>query len=285
MRTLILNSTNVSPSQTNKYSFKFLGSGVSFEKGDTIALASINVLYSWYNITSLLGNNRFSYHIKNNDVGYEVLIPDGFYSISDLNAILQFTLLANGHYLVQTTGTTTINWYPLAISTNSTYYSIQLTCNPIAVTLPTGFTNPGGKFYNTITFTVPTTPQFVISNTEFQQIIGVNAGTYPPVSQTTIYNTLSTFTPQVSPVQNIIVRCNLCNNTFANPSDILYTFTPQNVDFGSNIFIQNPTLSMIDIKAGNFQSIDIELVDQNYNKIVMKDTNVCIQLVINSATQ
>jgi len=261
MRTLILNSTNVSPSQTNKYSFKFLGSGVSFEKGDTIALASINVLYSWYNITSLLGNNRFSYHIKNNDVGYEVLIPDGFYSISDLNAILQFTLLANGHYLVQTTGTTTINWYPLAISTNSTYYSIQLTCNPIAVTLPTGFTNPGGKFYNTITFTVPTTPQFVISNT------------------------LSTFTPQVSPVQNIIVRCNLCNNTFANPSDILYTFTPQNVDFGSNIFIQNPTLSMIDIKAGNFQSIDIELVDQNYNKIVMKDTNVCIQLVINSATQ
>ena len=281
MRTLILNSTNVSPSQTNKYVFNFLGSGVSFEKGDTIALASINVLYSWYNITSLLGNNLFSYSIRGRT--YPVLIPDGFYSISDLNAILQFTLVENGHYLVQSVGTGSINWYPLAISTNSTYYSIQLTCNPIAVTLPIGFTNPANVFYNTISFTAPTTPLFIIGDNAFQSIIGINAGKYPSVSQATIYNTLSTVCPQVSPVQNIIVRCNLCNNTFANPSDILYTFTPQNVEFGSNIFIQNPTLSMIDIKAGNFQSITIELVDQNYNKIRMNDTNVCIQLVIQSA--
>ena len=65
MRTLIINNSNVVQGYSNsKYTYQFSGGGATFEKGDQIAVQSIQVPYSWFNITSSYNNNTFGYKLN-----------------------------------------------------------------------------------------------------------------------------------------------------------------------------------------------------------------------------
>ena len=78
MRTLIINSNNVVPDgQNNKFVYKFPNS-VQF-KDSYIAFAQASIYYSWFNITTNLLNNTFSYNwIDGAGVAttYSVSVPD-----------------------------------------------------------------------------------------------------------------------------------------------------------------------------------------------------------------
>ena len=94
MRTLVLNQSNiVADGQNNKLVYNFPNS-VTF-KDAYMALSSISVYYSWFNITSALANNTFSYTwvSSGTTTNYTVTIPDGIYEISSLNSYLQFIFI------------------------------------------------------------------------------------------------------------------------------------------------------------------------------------------------
>lgn len=281
MRSLIINGTTVVNNGFNDtYKYNFPVGSVEF-KNDQIAISAINMYYSWFNITSSTtgsryNNNSFQYVWYDNagSSTYTVTFPDGYYSVSALNAYLQSVMVSNGHYLVDSSSEYV---YYLEIIENSTYYAIQLNSYPIPTALPSGWTNPAG-----ITFpATATTPQFIILSTNnFKDIIGINAGTYPSLTQTTTYSKTSDYTPQVSPVNSLIVSCNLLNNRYAIPSTLLYSFSPAGTTFGDLIVEKPSELAFVDIQDGAYTEILIEFRDQSLNRIAINDSNLVILLQV-----
>jgi hypothetical protein len=158
-------------------------------------------------------------------------------------------------------------------------FNIQLNCFVITSTLPSGWTNPAN-------FNVGsnTSVQLYIPDTNIKNIFGFNSGYYPPSPSTSIYSKISDFTPIGSPMNSIIMKCNLVDNKLCIPSDILYAITP-NVSFGANQIIQSPEYAWANTRAGNFHTLEIQFVDDNFNSISMKDNNLCILVLIKLASE
>lgn len=274
---IIINGSNVVQGSNNSiYRYVFPQGSVRFNKSK-VAVASISLYYSWFNITSTLNNNSFSYvwYTNSGSTTVNITIPNGFYSITELNAYLQSQMISNGHYLVDGNGDYV---YYLEFATNSTYYSIQFNSYPIPTSLPSGYSNPAS-----MTFPVTaTTPQIIISSNNFTNIIGFNAGTYPDPVQSTTYSKLSDFTPQVTPVQSVVLACSLLNNKYSNPSTILYSFSPVGTSFGSLIQTNPSQFSFVDIQDGSYNTFDITFLDQSFNFLQINDSNLVVQLLIES---
>ena len=93
MRTIILNKHNlVDNGKNNTMEYEFPNSVVF--QDSYIAVKQVSMYYSWFNISSALGNNVFTYSWESGGFVYgggipntfTVTIPDGLYEISDLNA-------------------------------------------------------------------------------------------------------------------------------------------------------------------------------------------------------
>lgn len=281
MRSIIINASNVVQNTYNDtYTYQFPVGSITF-KDDQVAISQISIPYSWFNISSTLYNNNQFQYIWYNSLGsqtYTITIPDGFFDVSDINSYLQTQMVKNGHYLINSSGQYV---YYLEIITNSNFYAIQLNSFPIPTSLPSGWTNPSG-----LTFpATASTPQFVLPTSGINALFGINAGTYPPAPQTTTYSTISSFAPQITPVQSIIVSCTLLNNKYAIPNTLLYSFTPSNVSFGSIIVNEPSQFSFVDIYDGEYTSFTISFTDQNLNRFKINDPNLVIMLTIRNKNE
>jgi hypothetical protein len=278
MKTLIINSTNVVSGDNSRYVYNF-PINATFEKGDEIAVSSISIYYSWFNITSLLGNNTFSYIWPVGPVTINVTIPDGFYTANTLNSYLQSVMITNNHYLIDTTGNYV---YYFEFVENSSAYAIQFNSYPIPIVLPAGWSTPTGWTGYPV---VASTPQIVIPSTNIRYILGFNAGTYPTVVQATNYSKVSDFVPQFSPVQSCLVSCSLVNNNLAVPPNIIFGFAPTDVTFGSIISpsITYPTWNQV--TPGSYPNFQIQFLDQSFNALPIRDTNLVVMLSIRNSSQ
>ena len=64
MRVIVMNSSNlVQDGQNNKLIYKFPNSVVF--KNSSIAVSSVSMYYSWFNISQASGNNTFNYSWTN----------------------------------------------------------------------------------------------------------------------------------------------------------------------------------------------------------------------------
>ena len=277
MNTIVLNSNNIINSGNNQLRYRFPTAN-NFPSHQ-IALASIQLYYSWFNISSSNGNNVFQYRWFDNVV-YTVNIPNGFYTIAQLSAYLQSVMISNTHYLISST--TRTNVYFLEFVTNATLYSCQINAYPLSQTLATSnnwtlpvnatWTIPGGASISTI----------IIGASNFTKILGINAGTYPVVanvSTSQAYSKTSDFCPSVSPVNSLMLSCSLINSPYGNPANILYSFAPD-VTFGSLINNQVNEFSWVEIAQGNYTEILITIVDQNLNPVTIIDPSIVITLLI-----
>lgn len=272
--TLILNSSNVT-NQKNIYQYNFLNGAFVVPDGSEMCISGITLPYSFYNIQQQFYNNT-SFEITWTQAvlaTYTIDLPNGYYSVNTLNDFLQGQLINLGLYLVDASGD---NVYYLSMVYNVSTYSVQLLSFAVPIALPAGYTNPAG-----LTFpAVASTPQFVILPTNnFGLIIGFTAGSYPPVVQPTNYSVLSNTLPNGSPVNSIIVRCNLVSNNVVSPSDILDSFQITGT-FGTNLNYSPNFEKWIKIKSGRYSNFTITLQDQNFNNIPILDTNVLITLLL-----
>ena len=146
--------------------------------GTKVAVDQLSIYYSWRNITTAKGNSAYSYVC--NSSTFPVTMPDGYYAFSDLNAYLQQLMFANGHYLLDNTGTPV---YFLTWVVNPTYYALSLTATQIPAALPTGWSNPASLALS------GTCPQVIVPATNFAKYCGFSAGTYPSTNTSTQVST------------------------------------------------------------------------------------------------
>jgi len=189
MRTLIINSSNVVANTNNSvYQYNFPGGNVQFVKGQKLALGSIQMYYSTFNITAAQGNNQFSY-IWVDGKEITITVTDGFYDISTLNNFLHFVMLQQGHYLLDTAGN---YYYFINMVVNTATYQIEINCFPMSLTTyPIATYTVGAHTTSIITTSSPTlpvswsrptasiTPMFRVLANNFRNIVGLAAGYYP----------------------------------------------------------------------------------------------------------
>jgi hypothetical protein len=197
-------------------------------------------------------------------------------------------MIANTHYLVSSTGN---NIYLLEMLVNEPQYAVQLNEFLISVAIATSnsWTLPAGA-----TWVLPTNqilPYFIIPSNNFTKTIGFTAGQYPAGTitgvppaqvQTPSYavsqSQLSSTAPQITPYSSFLVYCSLVNNRAVIPSQLIFSFTPQDVVFGGLSSYQVSELAWIKIEDGQYNEFVVEFRDQLGNKVKFQDPNSLITL-------
>lgn len=268
---IILNASNSRPPNCPLNQLIFNFPSIFSIKEAEVALSTFYCYYSWFNINNInYKNNSFSYIF--NGVTTNVVMPDGYYSVADISGYLQFIMDQNGQYLVDENGNKV---FFTSLVENSVYYAITLVQTPIPSVLPAGWTNP-----NSITLSGET-PQLIINNSQFGLLIGFAPGTYPATPQTIVYDVNSTMVPQISPVYTVNIRCSFVNNPTINSfSDVIWTFSPLGLAFGSQIQIQPAFPLYYKANDGAYTQLVITLSDQNNNPINVIDPDMSITLLV-----
>lgn len=253
----------------NTLTYNFPSGQASFSAGDKIALSQMSLYYSWDSLSSR--NNGLSYTWTNGTV-VTVDPPPGFYTLSQLNAYLQNIMFNNNHYLVDSTGQ---NVYYLTLEENVTYYAVQLNAYLVPNALPSGWSLPSGAAWSLPA--TARTPQLTVGS--MSSVLGINAGTYPSAPSSSVFAQLSQRTPQISPVSSVVVTCDLVGNKLANPTSLIYAFSP-NVTYASQIRVEPNTPVYNDIMPGQYASLTVRLFDQNLQPLILKDNTIVVLLEI-----
>lgn len=274
---LVLNSNNVVAGSNNTtYQYKFAKNMMINDEAE-MAISSITIPYSWYNVTSRYDNNTVTFYFPvpvDTFAITTITFEDGFYSVTDLNARIQKHCIDNGYYLINASNQYV---YYLTLLYNPTTYGVQLISQPVPSSLPAGWSAPT-NWVGYVSF--PVNPSIQIP-TNFGKLIGFTSGIYPTVGTDTNYNVLNTFTPVGSNINNLIVRSSLVDNQIGFPTDIVDSLAITS-SFGENINYVPPVLKWVSLSSGIYQYFNITFVDQNLNSIYALDNNVCITLMINN---
>ena len=287
---IVLNQSNITNTVSNAYfSYKLPGAISTFKKTE-IAIAQINMYNSIFNINQQLYNNNsfsiiFPISTAGTDTTYTLVInlPNSYMAYSDINSYVQQQMISQGLFLIKGGS----NVYFWNIQSNPTLYAAQI--NEFSVPLTTtyaagGYTLPSSGKWSGIGTSLPVTnaytPQTVISNNGFQQLVGLNAATYPATQQTSTYSVSSTFTPEIAPVQSLNVHCSLTNSPFTIPPDYIGSIIPNSVSFGALYTFQPTNYEWISIPDQTVGLITVYFTDQNNNSIIIQDPNPTISLLI-----
>ena len=221
MSTILINSTNLAKQNNplqNKFEYK-IPSDTTFFDGTTVSLANFSIYNSFYNISSNLGNNTFRY-VWNIDTPttHNITIPDGFYDIAGINYFIQYTMLSNNHYMIDSNGDFV---YFIELVINNTAYATNLRFSQIptsaeATTLSwTQPISPGWVFPASDS----KTPEFIIGE-EFGQLFGFAAGTFPSIvtDDITIQSSLN---GRLQNVNSIIITTNLIDSPMSKIRNLL----------------------------------------------------------------
>ena len=275
--TLCLNSSNVVAGSNNtSFRYSFIGGNFRTENCE-ICISQSTIPYAWYNISTYYANNSFSliFPTVATTQTVNVTLPDGYYSVNDIQNYIQQVCITNKFYLITSGGSYV---YPFFLSYSSTYYKVQIVCAtiPNAADMATlGYTQPAGA---PALPTATTGVQFVTGT--LGDIIGfADATTLPAVATASTQNFLSTQTPVGSAVNSLVFRCSLVDNNVAFPSDILDGCSI-NTSFGTNIIYDPSFEKWVKMKSGTYSSLIFTIVDQNFNQIYSVDPNIAITLMI-----
>jgi hypothetical protein len=284
---IVLRSSNVvRDANQNRLKWVFPGSGVTF-RNNKIALLKATLYNSMYNINSnRYNNNTFSY-VWLDGVTYTVSIPDGFYAVTDLNLYLRYVMDQHKHYLVDTSTNNPnpspsdpndiyLHKYLMEIVTNDVYYGIQVNFTAYSTNSSSHYSVPTGATWSLSSSLK--CPQLVIGPNNFKLLLGLNSGTYPSVNTASSY-VLSQYTPQISPISSIIVRCDLIRSQYGNPCDILHGIAI-NADYAKMIVSENANASYVDIRDGPCSEFYVTFQDQDLNDIAIRDTSLIVILGI-----
>lgn len=292
MRTLVLNSSNIiQDGNNNKLVYKFPNS-VQF-RDSYIAFASATMYYSWFNIQSSYVNNTFSYNWINNlgvPTTYNVLVPDGLYEVDTLNKFLQFTLIQNGHYLVNNANQ---NVYYAEFIVNPARYAIQINTYLFPTALPAGWSNPAAvpfppQSFNPI-ITLPANINIILGySAGFATNQNLNNAYVPPVSQyvsklangTLSY--VSTQAPNVQPNSSLLFSLSNIDNAYATPSSILYTLVPT-VAIGELIVEKPSAFIWTKLINGTYNELRLTILGTDLSPIKINDPAMTFVLVVKDA--
>lgn len=263
-------------------------------KDKYIAVSSVSLYYSWFNITDTMANNVFSYTwtVGSTSTTYNVLIPNGLYELSDINSYMQFVMEQNGHYLIDASGD---NVYYVELLVNPNRYKFQLNTFLVPTSLPTGFTQPSSfAGYPTVGFNpVVTFPA------NFNKIMGFDAGfssdlnlangfTPPHPLPSNNYvkkltdgtlSYLSNLSPNIQPNNSIFLSLNNVNNPYSQPSSVIYSITPS-VAIGEQIIETPPNFSWTKLIDGTYNQLRVQFLGLDFGALTLNDPSITVILTI-----
>lgn len=264
---VLLNKNNYIGNSQFQYNFP---SPLDIKHGK-IALRSINMYYSWFNITEEFNNYQYSIQFQQGSSypAFSVVMPYGQYSIENIQEYLVIFCIENGLALVNDLQQVVV-YIEFVVNPNT--YKVQLNLFQPPTSLPSGWSNPYGFIFpDTIGFL----PRVTIGDSNnFGLLIGFNTGTYQNASQ------LGQNTPVISPVSAVYIQCNNLLNRASNPQTNLDFFSQGNVAFGDMIQYEPRFPLFVKISDGQIQKLTITLLDQNYNRLAINDSDVNIELII-----
>lgn len=286
---ITLNASNVNPSQTNIFNYNFPSGSVKF-KNARVAIQSVIIPYSWYNLNATTYNNTsiqltFPVTISSTSIQQTVniTIPNGFYQISDINNYLQSQMISLGYYLVNAAGN---NVYYLQLVGNINLNNAQLNVYPVPTSLPAGYSYGstgtwGAASIGSLPSTSNQVPQLVTLNNNFGKLIGFASSTTFPSSTTsaTTVSIASTLVPQITPVQSIYIGCSLVRNILSNPTNII-TNVAITSTYATNIIYNPQEFAWLPILDGNIPSFQVIFYDNLFNVLPIIDTNLTVNLLI-----
>jgi hypothetical protein len=305
MRTIVLNQSNVVPDGNNNTLVYRFPSNATF-KDNMIALQSLSMYYSWFNITAAFGNNKLTFNWvnaagTNNYTTYTITIPDGLYEITDLNEYLQFVFFnanslttsqispvpAAPFYLTDAAGDRV---YYVQLSVNANRYSVQLDTYNVPTSLPVGWTNTGGTLLPLQTFNPVVTFQ-----ADFNKIVGFpttfisaqnqnNASPNPNTPTAykigSTFSYISTLSPQVQPNPTLLLTISNVSNDWGTPSGTIYGITPS-VAIGKQIVEKPPEYAWQPLMdSQSVPQLRLQLLTVTGETVQLRDPNMCILLVI-----
>ena len=296
MRTIVLNANNlVQDGQNNRFVYNFPNS-VQF-KDTYIAVQSVQMYYSWNNISASLGNNKFTYswYSGSTRTVYTVTIPDGIYDIPSMNAFLEYTMLQNKTYMTTSTGSIV---YFLQFELNVSRYAVQLCTFRVPNSSASGYT-PTTLGYPTNVFNPS-----VVTSANFNEIIGYPAGWASPEN---ISGTVAPFTasgsgtylgvaydynnttgamsfysstsPDVTPNASVYLAVTGINNPYALPSSIIYAVSPSN-GIGGVIIDKPPQFCWNMLINGTYNQLQLSILGSDLTPIKINDPNMTILLAL-----
>jgi hypothetical protein len=295
MYILVLNEKNIVPDgQNNKMIYRFPGS-VNL-KNKYIAVSSISMYYSWFNVTNTSQNNTLTYTWTAGAVTttYTITIPDGLYEISAINNYCQFVMIQNATYWIDNTSGD--YYYPFEILVNSNRYAIQLNTYLIPTSLPAGTSIPAGfpgwptVTQNSVVIFPPLFNLIVGYEANFASNGNIGDAYVPPIPSTKSQNFvakngagtlsyLSDRAPQVQPNNNVLFSISNINNDYAQPSSIIYSLNP-NVGIGEQINERPPNFMWNKLIDGTYNELRLSFLGTDLKPLTINDPNMTILLTI-----
>ena len=267
----ILNSSHY---DTSTKSFKYrLPISQKFEN-KKVALTYCSIYKQFFNISSDYGNNTLKFTWIDG-TEYDITIKDGNYTISQINEYIHYILYTNKLYVVDSANSNLLFFVSLFI--NPTQYGSQLAFFAVpnsADATTAGYIKPSGATWNYPTTAIAPTLQFSDS---FGELIGFSGGSYGNTSANIVYD--NDKTPQIAKVNALQISCNLINNEYTSPNDIIGSMSMSG-EFG-DLMIFNAGFPLYSkISARNYEYIEVYFSDQNGNKLSIRDTEVLIMLSV-----
>ena len=89
VKTILINTSHVSNSLKNQYTYRFVGGGLELDPNQkhSIAVSSITIPYSFFNISDIYNNRNFQ--IKVGATTYDINLPASFMTVDDLSKYFQ----------------------------------------------------------------------------------------------------------------------------------------------------------------------------------------------------
>ena len=174
------------------------------------------------NISSSVGNNTFQYVWVNGST-YTVTIPNGAYSVDDLNNVFRQAMVSNTHYFINDTNSS--KNFLLSIDYNTYDNTIIINATPASKSFPYNtlaggtYSVPiGATWYAGMDDTNQSNTFFIVGTAGFSTLLGISIGTYGG-------RTASTAAPTIAPRY-----------------DTLY-YKPSNIIFGTQGAVDSSTYS------------------------------------------
>lgn len=179
-----------------------------------------------YQISAAKANNVFSYQWWFNTTTqpqyYTVTIPDGFYDIGSLNNAIYNTIIANGHYLVETATSNRI--MPFKFVFDNLSNRVQLQILAIGQTnFPSAKYSIGGGSWSIPTYAV--VPVVDIPAT-FTATVGMNVAKYPSSELSGYQNNVLQGTGVSAPQNNIYASSTIESFQGTNAPGISTSYVP-----------------------------------------------------------
>lgn len=259
-----------------------------------ITLHSLNIPYSWFNISAQQGNNVFQFAMPTGSTynTFNVTIPDGFYEIDDLNTFFQLFLLTNQCYTWLTSDTTQTPIFYIDWVSNPTYYRTTIFASPVPAagglySYPANYAGTGVPPTSSVCPSIIIGPVGANSNSNaypagsvtpgaysFSKTLGFSPGAYPPANTTTAYNANGQFPPMIETTNIINVEINCVSNSSISPNPRVIAQLSPNTGFGSLITYQPFQPLWLPITDGQYESLTIRFLDEFMTPINNQDGNI-----------